>query len=211
MYCEGQITKTNKIALSDLLLEYYNEFDFSIFTSKSAMELLDEHSRTNYHTVRFGGGLPPRPHIITPPSALSEIESKYVNEILHAYSDFLGEHILCADELDMPCKKKSKLKVDLLRQRERFYHAESLRNFARDTVPEGTFLSLQEELFHGVVDTCDDEHPNGYKRMQATLEKASNLILTSNPLIQAIRVQDKQGICHQLVNDDKMKWVEDDE
>lgn len=37
MYCEGQITKTNKIALSDLLLEYYNEFDFSIFTSKSAM------------------------------------------------------------------------------------------------------------------------------------------------------------------------------
>lgn len=47
--------------------------------------------------------------------------------------------------------------------------------------------------------------------MQATLEKASNLILTSNPLIQAIRVQDKQGICHQLVNDYKMKWVEDDE
>lgn len=101
--------------------------------------------------------------------------------------------------------------MDFLRQRERFYHAEALRNFARDTVPEGTFISLQEELFHGVIDTCSDDHENGFKRMQATLEKASNLILTSNPLIQAIKVQDKQGICHQLVNDDKIKWVEDDE
>ena len=210
-YCEGQITAKSKVILSGPLLSYYNAFDFSIFTSKSAIDLIKEHSKTNYHSVRFGGGLPPRPCSSAPPPDLSDIEMKYANEILHAYSEYIGENISCVNDLDMGCKKKNKLKMDFLRQRERFYHAEALRNFARDTVPEGTFISLQEELFHGVIDTCSDDHENGFKRMQATLEKASNLILTSNPLIQAIKVQDKQGICHQLVNDDKIKWVEDDE
>ncbi len=47
---------------------------------------------------------------------------------------------------------------DYLRQRERFYHAESLKNFARDTVPTGTFDALQDEIYHGVIDVCEDYH-----------------------------------------------------
>jgi hypothetical protein len=39
------------------------------------------------------------------------------------------------------------------RAREDFYRAESLRVFSRATVPEGTFETLQDEVFSGVVDT----------------------------------------------------------
>ncbi|MFB2827624.1 ABC-three component system protein [Aeromonas veronii] len=210
-YCETQITKTCKVSLTGSLLAYFDDFDFSIFTSKSAIELINEHAKTNYHTVRFGGGLPPRPISAIPPQNLSDIEIKYVAEILNAYSEHIDEIIINASDLDSECTKRKKLKKDLLRQRERFYNAEALRNFARDNVPEGTFNSLQHEVFHGVIDTCLNDYDDGYKRMLATLEKASNLVMTSNPLIQAIKVQDKQGICHQLVNADKLKWVDDDE
>jgi hypothetical protein len=103
------------------------------------------------------------------------------------------------------------LSKDFLRQRERFYHAEALRNFARDTVPEGTFESLQDEIYHGVVDTCDGTHANGFDRMRATITQAAQIAVTSNPLAPATKAQDRQGICHQLANEDRLTWVPDND
>ena len=93
--------------------------------------------------------------------------------------------------------------------RERFYHAESLRNFARDTVPEGTFDALKDEVYHGVVDVCEGAHPTGFERMRATVTQAAQVAVTSNPLAPATKAQDRQGICHQLANDDRLIWVPD--
>lgn len=59
-HCEAKITSTRTIPLSGDLLNYFDQFDFSIFKSKSQLELIDEHAKTNYHVVRFGGGLPLR-------------------------------------------------------------------------------------------------------------------------------------------------------
>lgn len=101
----------------------------------------------------------------------------------------------------------SSLRRDFLRQRERFYHAESLRNFARDTVPEGTFENLQNEIFHGVIDVCDCSHGDGLARMKATVAQAANISPTSNPLKSVVGVQDRQGICHQLANENRLIWV----
>jgi hypothetical protein len=93
------------------------------------------------------------------------------------------------------------------RQRERFFHAEALRNFARDTVPDGTFASLQEEILHGVIDVCEIDHSDGFARMSAVVTQAAALPLVSSALASVTRTQDKQGICHQLANVDKLTWV----
>ncbi|ELY3221522.1 TPA: ABC-three component system protein, partial [Salmonella enterica subsp. enterica serovar Agona] len=100
---------------------------------------------------------------------------------------------------------------DYLRQRERFYHAESLKNFARDTVPAGTFDALQDEIYHGVIDVCEDYHLSGFARMKETMKHATTIAVTSNPLVTSIKTQDRQGICHQLANDDRLIWVPDNE
>lgn len=102
------------------------------------------------------------------------------------------------------------IKRDFLRQRERFYHAESLRNFARDTVPQGTFAALQDEVCHGVIDICEGHHPDGFERMRATLTQAAALSITANSLSSVTKKQDCQGICHQLANDDRLTWMPDD-
>lgn len=69
-------------------------------------------------------------------------------QIFEAYTDHINVSIS-----DVSClNDKPELRKDFVRQRERFYSAESLRNFSRDTVPAGTFESLQEEVYQGVVD-----------------------------------------------------------
>ena len=204
-HCQNNITKTSEVILSGDLKVFFDNFDFKIFSSKSLVELINGHSRTSYHSVRFGGGLPPRPNPSAPPDTPVHQESCYIRKILDAYGDHLGVTLMDATTLE----SHNKLKRDYLRQRERFYHAESLRNFARDIVPEGTFETLQNEVYHGVVDICEGIHASGFDRMSATIAQAAQVALSSNPLAPSTKIQDRQGICHQLANDDRLTWVSD--
>lgn len=202
-YCESNITSKTKIPLTGTLSDWFERFDFSIFSSKSIVELIKGHANTPFHSLRFGGGLPCRPKIEAPPAVHQPSESRYIQQLLEAYSDHSGTSIKDVSELT----SSSQFGKDCLRQRERFYHAESLRNFARDTVPEGTFESLQDEMFHGVIETCEGEHESGFSRMKATVAQAATIPITSNPLSSVVQVQDKQGICHQLANEDRLLWI----
>ena len=206
-YCRKEITTTKEIELKGKFLMYVDKFDFKIFSSKSHVELIEAHSHTNHHAVRFGGGLPTRPVTETPPSVPAASESRYIRQLLDAYGDHLGT---CLHELGSLVEHDF-LEKDFKRQRERFYHAESLRNFARDTVPEGTFRELQNEVYHGVVDVTDAAHQNGFERMKATVSQASTIALSANPLSSVTKSQDRQGICHQLANNDRLKWVVKDD
>lgn len=201
--CASHITDTQTVALEGDLLTYFDAFDFSIFSSKSALELIEGHSKTQFHAVRFGGGLPPRPAHLPPPDEPQKHESRYIRQLLDAY----GEHAN-VEYADLPALvANAAMHGNFLRQRERFYHAEALRNFARDTVPEGTFANLQEEIYQAVVDVCDTDHANGFNRMTAVVTQAASVSSTSNPLSPTTNVQDRQGICHQLANDDRLQWI----
>ncbi|RZT99039.1 hypothetical protein EV681_0821 [Advenella incenata] len=206
-YCLNGITSMASIPLSDELKSHFDAFDFTVFSSRSLVELIEGHAKTNFHSVRFGGGLPARPDPASPPITPTGSESRYIRQLLDAYGDHIGMNLADTGALD----SYNHLKRDYLRQRERFYHAESLKNFARDTVPEGTFDSLQDEIYHGVIDVCESTHSNGFERMKATVVQASTVAGTSNPLISSVKIQDRQGICHQLANDDRLKWMSEDD
>lgn len=201
--CENKITSATVVTLKGELLKYFDAFDFSIFSSKSVVELIDAHSKTKFHSVRFGGGLPERPTVDAPPPELALTESRYIRQLLDAYGDHAGSNFATPSDLT----PHTTLNENFSRQRERFYNAEALRNFARDTVPEGTFAALQDEVYHGVVDVCDSTHSNGFERMKATTNQSAQLALTANPLSPVTKTQDRQGICHQLANDDRLIWV----
>ena len=129
-------------------------------------------------------------------------ESRYISQLYEAYSDKEKVPIASKNLESYP-----KLQNHYDRQREAFFHAESLKNFARDSVPQGTFESLQSEIQSGVIDTCDDDHVHGVARMKAVIDRANDIQLTENGLIQVTKVQDRNGICHQLANEDKLTWV----
>jgi hypothetical protein len=204
--CENEIVSTHSISLSGELADYFEAFDFSIFSSKSVVELIEDHAKTTFHAVRFGGGLPTRPTPSMPPQRIAAHESRYVEHLLDAYGQHYGVRYA-----DINALSGTECEHNFKRQRERFYHAEALRNFSRDTVPEGTYDALQDEIFHGVIDVCDTSHGSGYERMSAVVAHAATVALTSNPLVSVTKTQDKQGICHQLANVDRLVWVKEEE
>lgn len=204
--CAAEITMTENVPLTGDLESYFEAFDFTIFSSKSVADMIEGHAKTPFHSVRFGGGLPARLATEAPPQEHQPHESRYIRQLLDAYGDKEGTSFNDASALS----SHTMLDENLRRQRERFYNAEALRNFARDTVPEGTFAQLQDEIYHGVADECDGTHGNGFERMSAVLKLAANVISTSNPLTPVTSVPDRQGICHQLANVDRLTWVSKD-
>jgi hypothetical protein len=200
--CSNAVTKGQSIALDGEFRKHVDAFDFRTFDQRTLLEVLDEHRKTPFHAVRFGGGLPNRPKVDAPPFQDGEQRSRYVEQLFEAYSDHTKDNVANLDCLN----GQQELTDHFHRQREFFYHAEALRNFARDTVPAGTFEELQSEVHAGVRDVEGAAHADGYVRMNAVTQAAVSLHLTSNALLSVTKTQDRKGMCHQLANDDRLRW-----
>ena len=196
-----------QVRLQGNLLAYVDTFDFGIFDDRSAVELVEKHAKTPFHAARFGGGLPPRGEVPAPPDTPSHGESIYIRKLLDAYEDELRTSLSTSTDLSgFPTMREH-----YNRQREMFYSAEALRNFARDTTPEGTFDLLRQDIYDGVVDVYQEAHDTGFERVKATVGRAAIINVGGNALVGVARVRDRQGVCHQLANDCELTWVRNDE
>jgi len=208
--CKSGITTTTQIELSGDLLSYFDEFDFSIFDRTLPKSIIDEFKKksTPNYIRRFGGGLPSREKIRTIPEETQQYEIKYTNQLLKAYNtdnatnDFQTEKDLTNIK---PYNKHFK------RARESFHNAEQLRNFSRDNLGEEIFESFQNEIHERIVDLTEESKDNRFDIVKQAEQQAMDLPVESNPLKTRCDVFDKKGICHQLVNDEKLNWVEDEE
>lgn len=201
-WCAGKITSTQTIQLQGAFLTYCEQYDYSSFSYKNPLEVIDEHRLTPYFPARFGGGLAARPVPGKPPAVPADDESRYLHHLFEAYGDNKKMMLAKLDDLN----SWPELTSHYHRQRENFYQAESLRNFARDTVPPGTFESLQDEVHAGIVDIAEAVHEDGLVCLTAVTHAATMLPLTENGLISVVKIQDRRGICHQLANVDRLKW-----
>ena len=132
-------------------------------------------------------------------------EQGFVYELRRAYADHLKRDLT---DIDVGLATRDDLLEHFHDARVEFYSAEGLRTFSRDTLPAGDeFERLQDEVHAGIKDELRDEHDDGYRRVVAVVKTARALQLTSNPLTTRIHTRDRGGICHQLVNDGKFRWV----
>ena len=203
-HCAPGIGAGIEAPLKGKFLAYFDAFDFAIFEDRTPVELVEEHTQTVFHATRFGGGLPPRGAPDAPPAEPAEAESLYLRKLLDAYSAHLGQRVAAREELP----SHSGLEGHYNRQRILFYSAESLRNFARDRTPPLTFNSLQEDVYNGVIDICEAAHSDALERLRNAVSAAGQLDVSGNGLVGVTNVADKQGICHQLANNDRLTWTE---
>ena len=149
------------------------------------------------------GGLPPRGEPDSPRAEPTEAESLYLRKLLDAYGHHLGMPLTDRKVL----APHPDLDVHYKRQRVLFYSAESLRNFARDRTPPRAFHSLEDDVYNGAIDTCEASHADALERVRKTVAAAEQLDVSGNALVGVTKVADKQGICHQLANDDRLTWT----
>jgi hypothetical protein len=202
--CKTKITDKNEVPLTGALLDYFDKFDFSIFNTITVAEMIKGHANTVFYERRFSAAsFPERPPIIQPPADVQVQESRYVRQLFEVYSEKL------ALQLNDPTQLASHpdLERHFNRSREVFYHAESLRNFPRDSVDPGAFDAIRDEIYHGCVDVYDMDHASGMARVLATVSHSGALSPNCNALCVRVQTQDKQGLCHHLANEGRFVWV----
>lgn len=204
----GQIISKG-IELDEDLKEYIEHFNFSIVDEVSPIKFLDEFSQTSWFKYYFGGGIKVRPKNEIFSTMVTEEEEilPYVKQLLDVYSVEDATKYKNTEEL----KKKSKWYEHFTRQREGFFSAQSLKRFARDElINEDSYQDLKSQINYGITDTYEQEYKSKLERVKKTTGKANELVLLSDE-IKDIKIQDKTGMCHELVNDGKIYWSEDDE
>lgn len=184
------------------VVEFIENADFSIFGTVELHDLIDQHSRTRWHSARFDSALPARPKPELPSGSPAPHEQRYIEELLRIYEECHGHPFTPSDAASHPEEASH-----YTRHRVAFYSAEALRAFARDSVPEGTFEALKDELFEGVVNTHDRKYDTGRERLSEVGDRACLLALTSNRLLPVVDLRDRVGMCQHLANDGKLSWV----
>ena len=188
----------------DADLEHFvKDFDFSIFRYKPVEALLAEHARTPYHATRFFAVDPPRSDPTPPSDQVQPHETVYLSRLTEAYADYRGCDLASFDlDLDQELKRHHH------RQRIAFFTADSLKRFARDNHPDGTYEKVEQEVLDRVSDTVTfGSHPHGLARLTSALDQASGMSFPASILGRKIVENDKRGMCHHLANDMKLRWI----
>jgi len=201
----GKIISGVQIDLTGTLLDYVEKFDFTIFDRIQPKKIIQEHSVHPNHLQWFGGGLPDREILDEAkiPSSIAANESIYVNELLTAYNSDHTETFTTINDINPVLKYNN----HFTRARIGFHHAEQLRNFSRDNLPNGAYDLFQDEIYNGIINIVEDEHKNGFDRVKKVETHSSTIAISSNAIKDVTNVKDKTGVCHQLCNDQKIKWV----
>lgn len=206
-YCKTQITDTVEVILEGQFLDYFDNFDFNIFSKKSVKSIIEEHKKHTNHLLRFGGGLPTREKLDETgiPNTPQDYENRYIRQLLLAYGSEKSTNYSSPSAInDSTCISHFK------RARLNFHYAEQLRNFSRDNLPVETFEDFQNEIYNGIIDTAEEDFDNGFKKVKEVEKLAKSLNITSNPLKDVSIINDRSGVCHQLVNDSKLTWIKEE-
>lgn len=202
--CESKISKSRTLPLSGNLKTYVEQFDFSIVHYRPASELLDLHQKTPHFRVRFKREYPTRGKAESPPPEPQSNEMRYVNQLLEAYGQHTGSTLANIGELSAHPNLSEHFKGC----RKDFFMADGLNRFYRDAQFPGAFEHIKKQVEDGIRNTVFKPQPNGFVRVCEVLEQAAVLTLAQTEYDYCVEVGDKQGICHHLANDDKVKWVQ---
>lgn len=204
-YCKKKITDIMEITLTTSLRQYIENFDFSIVKDIPPLTLITQYAETKWFKYRFGGGLRRRPKADNPPSTMDAEEKTlpYVTQLLGVYSEYAQTPFTDVESV----KSVESLFDHFERQRRDYHSAQSLKRFSREEfIDEDPYEEVKEEVFSAVVDVSKRKYDSNYDRVNETLNEARRISLDGNELGK-INPSDKSGICHELVNDTKLKWV----
>ena len=154
-----------------------------------------------------------KPKRIEPPAEIEDHEMGYVRELYRTYHQVTGDEYARPEDLD----GTPKLRRDFDRQRKDYYLAETIHRELRDTIRQDEtegFDILKDEMYDGVITTRDKAYDNAFERLTAVMEHATKVPISHNlqeVMLDWVGPGEKKGVCHMLVNDERLTWVEEED
>lgn len=151
----------------------------------------------------------PRPDMQDPPDKLADHEQVYIQALYEAYGQaaqvdgFDQSSLASFPEYDEDLKER---RID-------YFSAESIRCSIMELQGadlQDQFSVLKSEVYAGVRNTALKRYDDGFERMLNVMEQAiatsvDQYILSRSPYWINNRI--KQGVCHFLVTDGRLRWV----
>lgn len=78
--------------------------------------------------------------------------------------------------------------------------------YARESIAGDTYEELQDDVLTNLIEVAAIDYPSGWDRLQQVLKASGQMTLTGSPLLHLFRNSQRQGMCHQLANVDKLHW-----
>lgn len=152
------------------------------------------------------------PRELEPPKDIAPEEEIYVRELLAAYADAEKAGKLTQADLDaLPARYKRNFSD----QRINYYSAIRIDRFVRESIADGEteVKKWKDGTLDYIKDTLWDDYDNGYRRLVAVMKKVVDSDTTSviSSFDSLVSAKERKGVCHLLVNDGKIKWVDDDD
>ena len=168
---------TNWVALNEELSTYIDEFNFNKRTP-----LQVPHSPIN-------------------------TERNYIQNLNDAYSEHAG-HII--NVIDDDNAVVSKYRKHLDRARISFYESEEVKIASRkSTAPDSDeFNDLVTSIERYIGNELDDDYPDGFTKVKSVEKKAGTYNMPTSMLISHLVDSNVcVGVCHQLSNENRIKWT----
>jgi hypothetical protein len=203
---KSKITSTTEVELTAQLRQYIDEeVDFSIFDDIPPLRLIEMHKATPYHEIRFGLYSRKRPVPATAPIHVDwGVEQIYVQALLDAFSEYKKT------TLDLTSLHSDyKLHAEFNSARNNYFCAASLDLFSRDWLPPASFQELKDECYEAISPTVNMPYAEGYTRYLHVSAVTAQISYDSHPLKFYMKIQDKKGLTHHIVNDKRIAWKND--
>lgn len=200
-----EITTMASVPLTGALKTLVEFTSFEIFGPVAVEDVLNDLEGTAYYVAQFGGGLPARPASALPPPNLLAHENRYATQLFGVYAERRGTTPVSLANLDQ--EPRDRRHFDMCRQQ--FYCAESLKEFAREATRPGTFEGFQNDVLNTITPVLYEDHENAFGLVNTVLKVAALMPPAANALYSVVDTRDKQGVCHQLVNDNLIDWIDE--
>lgn len=140
---------------------------------------------------------------------INEIESvtlPYINQLIKAYNSEGNESIEQIENIN-----NSQYDSHFKRARRSFYMVEQLRMFSRDNLNINAYEDFQDEVYEYIINTVEKQYDNAFCRVIATEDKSIDIKTDFYPIEgKKCKTIEKKGVCHHLVNDKEISWIEDE-
>lgn len=165
-------------------------------------ESLDEFDKLVYLRRR-------KPKAVVPASVQPQ-ELGYVSQLYEAYATTAPDvNITQPDDLNA-----INLREHFEFQRKTYYLAETVHQGTRDTIQpdeDDPFDTLKDEIEIGIFEAKRGKYVDAVKRIDMIVGTAGSVILSTgvdNATFQWVGPGEKKGVCHMLVNDGRLRWIE---
>ena len=146
------------------------------------------------------------------PTRVSAFERRYTNQLIQVLCEECGIEV----SIDSLRENGGEYVEDFDIARQDYYLADELREVLKDSSLDGEdeFQKIKDDTYVGIRPTYRRHHDSPYQRMLATLEQAAIVPLTKSHVPEAtglFHTEHRHGITHMLVNDERLKWDDNEQ